>query len=205
MSSSRARVFFSFSCDEDLGRAEVVFRSWRARHPDGTQMPSFVDSSVWEKAKANGDESVKHLICEGIDRTSVTCVLAGAHTWERRWVRYEIARSLEQGSGLLSVRINGIADTTTRQTSASGWNPLAYIGVGKAEGGTYFIFENVNGQWMRYQEHTAAIARPRYLADMSVGYVQPVSTGLLEYDYVQQNGPENLASWVDLAAQRAGK
>jgi hypothetical protein len=199
------RVFFSFHCDEDLGRADVVFRSWQAHHPDSTQAPSFLDSRVWEKAKTNGDDSVKHLIREGVDQTSVTCVLAGANTWDRRWVRYEIARSLEQESGLLAVRINGIADAKTRQTTASGWNPLAYIGVGKAKGGDYFIYENVSGQWMRYQEHTAAIARPRYLADMSAGYVQPLSTGLLEYDYVKQNGAENLAGWIDLAAQRAGK
>jgi hypothetical protein len=199
------RVFFSFDYNDDRSRANVVVGSWRDHYPDSAPAANFSDSRVWETAKDSDDESIKRLIREGIDGTSVTCVLTGAHTWESRWARYEIARSVEQGSGLLAVRINGIADTKTRQTSASGWNPLAYIGLGKAKDGRYFIFENVNGQWMRYQDHTTSIARPCYLADMSEGYVQPLSTGLVEYDYVKQNGAENLRRWIDLAGQRAGK
>jgi hypothetical protein len=199
------RVYFSFHCDDDQGRADVVLRSWRDRRPEATPAQTFRDSRVWQEAKERGDEDVKRLIREGIDRTSVTCVLAGTRTWQSRWARYEIARSVERGSGLLSVRINGIADARTRQASASGWNPLSHVGVGKAGGGRYFIFENVNGQWMRYQEHAAAVEKPSYLPDMSEGYVQPLSTGLVEYDYVAQDGRENLGGWIELAAQRAGK
>jgi hypothetical protein len=199
------RVFFSFDCDHDPGRAAVVVDSWRDRHPVRTEAPSLSDSSVWGAAKDVGEEGVKRLIRAGIEQTSVTCVLTGARTWESRWARYEIAGSVVQGSGLLAVRINGIADTKTRQTSASGWNPLAYLGIGKARSGEYFLFENVNGQWMRYQDYTESIARPCYLQDMSEGYVQPLSTGLVEYDYVKQSGAENLNRWIELAAQKAGK
>jgi hypothetical protein len=129
----------------------------------------------------------------------------GAHTWEGRWARYEIAQSVERGNGLLAVRINGVADTRTRQTSGAGRNPLAYMGVGKAKDGQYFIFENSNAQWIRYQDHPLPVRKPSYLPEMSVGYVQPLTVGLFEYDYIKQDGLKNLPSWIDRAARSAGK
>jgi hypothetical protein len=158
-----------------------------------------------EKSKPTDDEEKKYLIRKGIDHATVTCVLVGAHTWQSRWVRYEIAHSVERGNGLLAVRINSIADPRTGQISVAGWNPLAYLGVGKVKGAQYFLFENINGQWIRYQDHNLPLAKPSNVPDMSLGYVQPLSVGLLEYDYVHQNGADNLASWINLAAHRFGK
>jgi hypothetical protein len=199
------QVFFSFDYGEDRNRAGVVCGSWRMHHADGTAGASFVDSSIWQEAKALGDEAVKRLICGGTKQTSVTCVLVGAHTWEVQWARYEIAQSVERGNGLLAVRINGIVDNHTRRTSAAGRNPLAYMGLGKAKDGQYFIFENSNAQWIRYQDHPLPVAKPSYLPEMSVGYVQPLTVGLLEYDYIKQDGAKNLLAWIDRATQSAGK
>ena len=127
-------------------------------------------------------------------------MLIGAHTWQDRWVRYEIARSLERGSGLLAVRINGIVDPKTHQTTVAGSNPLAYVGIGKVKGGNYLLYENVNGQWTRYQDNPILMSKPTYVPDMSVGYVQPLSVGLREYDYVAHNGAEHLPEWIEQAA-----
>jgi hypothetical protein len=194
-SGRERRVFFSFHYGEDKDRASVVSNSW----------PNFVDSGTWQEAKELGDESIKRLICLGVDQTSVTCVLVGAHTWRERWTRYEIARSVEQGKGIVAVRIDGIADKQTKQPSFAGWNPLAHIGVGKAKNNKYFLFENINGQWMRYQDHQVPLVKPIYLPDMTIGYVHPLSVALLEFDYVRQNGPENLTKWIDAAAQKIAK
>ena len=204
-SPASRQVFFSFDYDEDRNRADVIYQSWRGHDAGSMGAASFVGSSIWQEAKALSDEGAKRLIREGIGQTCVTCVLVGAHTWERDWTRYEIAQSIERGSGLLAVRINGIADTRTRQTSAAGRNPLAYMGLGKAKNGEYFIFENSNAQWIRYQDHPSPIAKPSYLPEMSVGYVQPLTVGLFEYDYVKQDGAKNLPAWIDRAAQSAGK
>jgi MTH538 TIR-like domain (DUF1863) len=199
------QVFFSFDYDEDHNRADVVYASWRTLVADSSAGASFVDSSIRKKAKALGDENVKRLICDGIGQTSVTCVLVGAHTWERQWALYEIAQSVERGNGLLAVRINGIVDAPTLQTSAAGRNPLAYMGLGKAKDGQYFIFENSSAQWIRYHDHPLPVAKPSYLPEMSVGYVQPLTVGLLEYDYIKQDGSKNLLAWINRAAQSAGK
>jgi hypothetical protein len=41
---------------------------------------------------------------------------------------------------------------------------------------------------------------------MSVGYVQPLTVGpVAEYDYVKQDGAENLLAWIERAINSAGK
>ena len=116
-------------------------------------------------------------------------------------MRYEIARSLERGSGLLAVRIDGIADPKTGQTTVAGWNPLAYVGIGKLKRDDYVLYENVNGQWTRYQDHPLTMSKPTYVPDMSIGYVQALSVGLREYNYMAQHGPEHLPEWIKQAAE----
>ena len=194
---SSPKVLFSFS-EEDKERVAAIYQEWTARHPD---IVLDLDSRGTVQARVLGEDEVKRAIRDGVDQTRVTCVLVGAHTWQDRWVRYEIACSLERRNGLLAVRIGGIADPKTKQTTASGWNPLAYIGIGKVKGGDYLLYENENGQWTRYQDHPLAISKPTYVPDMSVGYVQPLSVGLREYDYVAQHGAEHLPEWIKQAAE----
>jgi hypothetical protein len=69
-------------------------------------MRGFYDGSLWESRKAEGDEAIKTLIREGVQYTSAVCVLVGTETWTRRWVKYEIARSVMDERGLLVVHIN---------------------------------------------------------------------------------------------------
>ena len=195
------KVFFSVCYDEDGGRADVMYSAWQARHQ--TVSAVYLDSRVSQPAKPLGEDEVKRTIRDAVHQTTITCVLIGAHTSGDRWVRYEIAQSVERRSGLLAVRINSIADPKTQQRTVAGWNPLAYLGVGKIRSGDYLLFENINGQWCRYQDHPLALPKPPYVPDMSPGYVQPLSVGLHEYDYVAQNGVENLDQWIEHAAAKA--
>ena len=126
-------------------------------------------------------------------------------TWENRWVRYEIARSVERGNGLLAVRIDGIADPKTQQRVLAPGIRLPISGIGKIKSGDYLLFENINGQWSRYQDHPLTLRKPTYVPDMRIGYVEPLSVGLSEYDYVAQNGAENLDQWIAQVAAKAGK
>jgi hypothetical protein len=196
---SSPRTFFSFCYEEDKGRVDAIYQEWKARHP--SMMLDCLDSMVAEQAKAHGEAEIKRAIRDAVDQTRVTCVLVGAHTWQDRRVRYEIARSLERGNGLLAVRINGIADPKTGQTTGAGWNPLAYLGLGKLKDGTYLVYENMNGQWTRYQDHSVILSKPANLPDMSIGYVQALSVGLQEYDYVTQHGAGHLPEWIKQAAE----
>ena len=199
-SAQNRRVFFSFSCDEDRHKLGVIYDSCKRLIHRALRVSWTAGS---ERVKTRGQEEVKRAIREGIDQTTVTCVLVGGHTWQDRWVRYEIARSVARGSGLFAVRINRMANSKTQQRTSAGWNPLSYVGVGKTKGGDYLLFENINGQWFRYQDHAISLAKPTYLPAMSQGYVQPLSVGLNEYDYVAQNGAEKLAEWIEEAAEKA--
>ena len=99
---------------------------------------------VAEPAKALGEAEIMRAIRDGVDQTRVTCVLVGAHTWQDRWVRYEIARSLERGDVLL--RRPDQRDCRPENTANNclyGWNPLAYVGIGKVKGGNYLEYKKM--------------------------------------------------------------
>src|SRR5258708_5009781 len=105
------KVFFSFHYQRDLWRVNVVRNSGVI---DGVAAAGFHDESLWEEAKKRGDDAVKRLINDGLKGTSVTAVLIGAETAKRRYVLYEIEKSIALGNGILGVRINNIKDKDGR-------------------------------------------------------------------------------------------
>ena len=196
---------------DDIMRVNVVRNAWKIDHPDTPQMRSFYDSSLWENRQLESSESVKRLIREGVEHTSAICVLVGSLTWSRRWVRYEIARSVIDGRGLLAVHLNTIRHHVTRRSDILGHNPLACMGVGKVQPNLllntpqYYLFELTQQGWIRYQDHTHPVKLPCYLADPAPGYLMPLSKGTVIYDYISQDCHKNIGSWIDNAAQRAGR
>jgi hypothetical protein len=175
-----------------LARYPRVDVAWKIDHPDNALYRSFQDSSLWERRQIEGDDAVKRLIREGVRSTSAVCVLAGGETWLRRWVRYEIARAVIDGRGLLTVHINGINHHQTRATSARGSNPLASLAVGKvqtnAQAPRYYLFERkavlklgqYQWEWHRYEDYTDPVDLSLWLVDPAPGYVTPLSQGAAE-------------------------
>jgi hypothetical protein len=100
-------VFFSFHYQRDIWRANVVRNSGAVI---GEAAAGFRDASLWEEARKKGDAAIKKLIDEGLRGTTVTVVLIGAETANRRYVDYEIEKSIERGNGLLGLRIHNIKD-----------------------------------------------------------------------------------------------
>jgi MTH538 TIR-like domain (DUF1863) len=214
----KRRAFFSFHYD-DIMRVNVVRNAWKIDHPDNALMRSFYDSSLWESRKLDGDDAVKRLIREGVEYTSAVCVLIGSETWLRQWVRYEIARAIIDGRGLLGVHLNSIRHHQTQTPHTRGLNPLDYMAVGKVQPGVlstplYYLFEKhalpngVGGYqwvWDRYSDYTLSVTLPPWLTDPAPGYVTPLSWCAPVYDYITDNGHQNIGSWIDGAAQRAGR
>ncbi len=97
------KVFFSFHYEDVKSfRANVVRNSWVVKNKDRTA--SFIDGSLWETVRKKGVTAIKNLIDgTGLKNTSVTTVLIGEGTHDRRWVRYEILKSFERGNGILGV------------------------------------------------------------------------------------------------------
>lgn len=200
----RRKVFFSFYFEGDIRRSVIVRNSYRIR--PGRKLPTsnFHDKSLWESSKREGEESLKRLIREGMVGSSVTCVLAGTYTWQRPWVRYEIARSLVCGNGLFTVHIHNVKDPQLG-VALPGPDPLDFMGLELRPDGRGNICELVKGQWERFPLHKAPVRWPRWLAKPKVNYLLPLSYGARAYDYCDNDGYNNLADWAHLAAVDAGR
>jgi hypothetical protein len=216
---TKRRVFFSFQFDGDIMRANAVRNTWKISHPDSAANRSFLDSSLWEKRKLESPDAIKALIRGGVLYSSTVCVLAGSMTWDRRWVRYEIARAVIDGRGLLTVHLNNIRHHRTKGVHPRGLNPLAHMGIAKVQPNPslpprYELYEmnfasDGNGglveNWTPYSDHEVPVKKPLWLTDPAVGYVTPLSVDTAEYDYELQLGHRNIGSWIDKAAIQAGR
>jgi MTH538 TIR-like domain (DUF1863) len=116
------RVFFSFKY-EDVTRAMVVRNSWLTL---GTQAAGFIDAADFEKVKQQGDQAIKRWIDNQLNGTSVTVVLVGEKTCSSKWVKYEIAKSIEIGNGLLGIDISKIKNFDGNTSERCGQIPNGY-------------------------------------------------------------------------------
>lgn len=98
------KTFFSFHYERDVQRASVVRNSSQFKN---NITPEWIDASLWEATKPS-DAAIRTLIGNALDRTTVTAVLIGTNTVNRRWVQYEIEQSISRGNGLLGIYIHNI-------------------------------------------------------------------------------------------------
>jgi hypothetical protein len=197
------RTFFSFHYEPDVWRAWNVRNSWVVRAPDSEDR-GFFDSSVFEASKRKSDDSLKTFLRNGLENTSVTCVLAGTDTWTRRWVRYEIARSVIKGNGLLTIHIQGVQNSH-KMTSAKGPNPLDQMGLYRTSHGI-FLAEWQGGKWIAYADYTSAIPEDSlWMRSPSSSDVDQLSNHCMSYDFITQSGRDNIGGWIDVAAGLAGR
>lgn len=116
------RVFFSFKY-KDVSRAMIVRNSWVTQ---GKVAAGFVDKAEFESIKQQGDRAIQNWIDRQLEGTSVTVVLVGEKTCASRWVKYEIAKSIERGNGLLGVDISKIKDLQGNTSERCGKIPKDY-------------------------------------------------------------------------------
>jgi len=114
-------IFISFHYQRDLWRVNEVRNSYLTK--GGYTEAGYWDHSLWEETKKKGDKAIKKLITGGLRGTSVTVILIGSETANRRWVRYEIQQSIYRGNGLLGVYIHRLKDKNGN-TDTRGANPL---------------------------------------------------------------------------------
>ncbi len=145
------KVFFSFHYARDVWRVSQVRNS---NVVAGYEKNPFYDKADWEKIKRQGDQAIKNWIENQLSGTSVTVVLIGKETSTRRWVKYEIKRSIELGKGLIGIDISKIKDQNGN-TDDTGENPLP--------------------------------------------------AGYKKYLWNNDNGRENLGTWIEQAAKEAGR
>src|SRR5215208_5330154 len=114
------RVFFSFHYDRDNWRVAKVRNSQVIK---GYEKNPFYDKADWEAIKKKGDPAIQKWIDSQLKGTSVTVVLIGAKTSSRRWVKYEIEKSIADGKGLIGIDISKITNSAGK-TDETGSNPM---------------------------------------------------------------------------------
>lgn len=157
------KVFFSFHYQRDAVRAGQVRNSNIIKNK-AIQTSDFIDAAKWEQVKRSGDQAIKNWIAQQLNGTSVTVVLIGAKTSERKWIKYEIDESLKRGNGLLGIYIHN-CPLFDGSTDIRGINPFDKL--------------SINGKLL--------------------------STIYKTYDWVYDNGRNNLGNWIEAAARQAGR
>lgn len=109
------RVFFSFHYQRDIFRVNQI-RSMP--NITGCAAAGFQDASLWEDAEKKGEAAIKKLIDDGLNNTSVTVVCIGAKTAGRKYINYEIQKSIDRGNGLVGVQIHHLRDQNQNTDSA---------------------------------------------------------------------------------------
>ena len=168
----KRRVFFSFHYGRDVGRIGQIRNSWLTKG----ESSKFLDAAEWESIKRNGDAAISNWINEQLNGTSVTVVLIGAKTADRRWVRYEIKKSIAKRNGLVGIYIHNVKDFKTRQTKDFKTRQTDDKGENPFE--KHFGFKPVN---------------------------HPVYPCCNDYDWVNNDGYNNIEDWIETAAQQAGR
>ncbi len=123
------KVFFSFHYQRDSVRAGQV-RNSNVVTSNAIETSDFIDAAKWESVKRNGDQAIKNWIASQLHGTSVTVVLIGAKTSERKWVKYEIDESLKRGNGLLGIYIHN-CPLFDKSYDTRGINPFDNLSITK--------------------------------------------------------------------------
>lgn len=187
------KVFFSFHYQDVIDfRANVVRNHWMTK-PD-RQEAGFFDSSIWETTKKTSDLALKRLINSGLANTTNTCVLVGTGTYDRRWVSYEIMKSLEKGNNIFCVHINSIKGKDGK-TKSKGSNPLYYLGYSYSKDGkTKKLHYYKDGKWSNYPDldgwKVNEVAENYRNKIYRLSYIYDI------YDWVEDDGFNNFSNWV---------
>lgn len=187
------RVYFAFHYQDVTDfRANVVRKH---NFTKGAEAAGYYDHSIWEESKKRGELALKRMINGELDGTSVTAVLIGSETYARRWVRYEILKSVERGNRVLGIHINGIPGKDSK-TKSLGANPLDHLGLHVSADGKKASPTVWDGQrWIFYGD----------LAPYNFGTEQPqanrdknfqLSYWFKTYDWVADNGFDNFSAWI---------
>jgi hypothetical protein len=186
------RAYFSFDY-EDVGdfRADSV----RAHKFVGdVEKAGFFDSTSWAVAKKREPAALKKQIDDALEGTFATAVLFGDLTYSRRWVRYEILKSVERGNALLGINVNGIAGKDKR-TKPSGPNPLNYVGLLiSADGNRGTPTEWDSTKWVVYRD-LGEFPISQQPADVRNKNFQ-LSFWYKTHDWVANDGSQNFYSWI---------
>jgi MTH538 TIR-like domain (DUF1863) len=188
------RVYFAFHYQDVVDFRANVVRNHKLT--TGVESAGYYDHSIWEETKRTGAAAMKEMIDDELENTSVTVVLIGSETWYRRWVRYEIMKSIERGNRVLGIHINGIAGKD-RKTKELGPNPFDNLGLqisddlktGKpTEWGS-------EGKWIWFSDLGPFPITEQPTENKGIHFT--LRKWCAAYDWVVDKGFDNFSKWIE--------
>lgn len=141
-------IFFSFDFDDVC--ATNIVRNSNVVRAENKRLP-FRDHSLYESVK-NTPATIQAAIDMGLQNTSVTAIANGGNTYASRWVRYEIAKSLQRGNALMVIDVDGVG---LEPQPTRGPNPLDYMAANPWDNGVGFNILEWNGSaWVPFTKLT---------------------------------------------------
>lgn len=195
------RVFFSFHYQPDVNRANVVKNAWMGRDREDA---GFFNSSVVEATKRTSDEALKRFLREGMNGSSVVCILTGAQTAQRRWVRYETLMALRDNRGLVEVAIHNIRCMRTQTGCLAGTSILSQLGYWFLGEKVHFAELSPTNQWVASAD-VPSLPASEFRWNTRTANVVPLSTLFHRHEWVAGNGYASLGGWVETAARQVGR
>ena len=111
------RVFYSFHFNNDAWRAGQV------RNIGVVEGNTPISDNDWEEVKKKGDKAIENWINDQLKNRSCTVVLVGENTAGRKWIKYEISQSWNQGKGVVGICIHNLKNAQGNQSN-KGRNPF---------------------------------------------------------------------------------
>src|SRR3990167_6256602 len=111
------KVFYSFHFKPDHWRASQI------RNMGIIEGDVPVSDNDWEEIKRGGDDSIKRWIDGQLNSKSCAVVLIGTNTAGRKWIKYEIEKSWNDGKGVVGIHVHNLKDADSNQ-STKGLNPF---------------------------------------------------------------------------------
>lgn len=197
------RVYFAFDYEDVRNfRVNQVRNSNIITSDDYEVM--WADASIWEDEELHAESEVQGLIDKEVEGTSVTAVLTGNRTYGRKWVRYELVKSLARGNGLMNIFIHNCKGKDGN-TGAKGHNPLEFVRCGiEKDNPTVHVQEYNIGAWASYR------LLPSFpLSNLKYGFPRDQWFQLHQlfrsYDWTDNGGYVNFGSWVSDSADQVGR
>jgi hypothetical protein len=116
MTTTKRRVFFSFHYERD---------NWRAEQIRELCMGSLFPNEK-EPEQPGCESTIAEWIGAQLKTADCTVVLIGSETSDRGWVKYEIAKSWNDGKGVLGIDVHALPDEYGQHCFA-GQNPFDEI------------------------------------------------------------------------------
>lgn len=142
------RVFFSFHYQHDIWRVNQI-----RNIPEITDCAAagFQDASLWEEARKKDDSVIKKMIDKGLENTSVTVVCIGGKTSGRKFINYEIEKSIARGNGIVGIQIHHLKNKDGK-ADEPGATPA------KLTNGSYKVYKYVDSEKLAARIEEAAKA-----------------------------------------------